>query len=168
MDQIIKYFLTFWSKPTTNKSDLNANILGFPSLITEKVNWYVWNWECHYEDKKFRLESYQEIKKFLRLLQSNRVETRGDLKQYLRFGRPRNPNKYYKFDELRKLHYILKECGWSALDPWWQHCSVGDYHYINWQNTNLILTDHSISLALRRFLIPFNRDWYFCLASDFA
>ena len=93
MDQIIKYFLTFWSKPTTNKSDLNANILGFPSLITERVNWYVWNWECHYEDKKFRLESYQEIKKFLRLLQSNRVETRGDLKQYLRFGRPRNPNK---------------------------------------------------------------------------
>lgn len=167
MDKIIKYFLTFWSKPTTNKYDLNVNILGFPSLITEKVNWYVWHWECYYDDKKFRLESYEEIKKFLRLLQSNRVKTRGDLKQYLRFRRTYATNKYYKFDELRKLHYILKECGWWALDPWWHFHADGGRN-IKWENANLILTDHSISLALSRFLIPFNRDWCFCLASDFA
>jgi len=129
----------------------DAEILGLPSLIKDKINWYLFDAEGWIKDKKIRLEAYDRISQFLLTIQKDSVKTRSGLRPYL-FN--------YRSTNHHQLREDLRKCGWLPLDPLYDESD-------EWCNANLILTDASIKQALQSFKIPFNRDWCYCLAEDY-
>lgn len=109
------------------------------------------------EDKKYRMQVYDKLYGLLCIMKNNGVKTREDLKKYIGYF-DYNTNIYNQ--EKAKYVEILINVGWYPLDAYYDDD-------ITRLNAKMILTDESIDLAMKRLLIPYNRDWCYCLAEDY-
>ena len=110
------------------------------------------------EDKLYRLMVSDRLKTLLHRMKNEGVKTRRDLKHYI--GYFEDNSKIFS-PEKSQIQQILIQVGWMPLDPYFDN----DDTYLN---AKMILTDHSISLAIHRLAEPYNRDWCDCLAEDTA
>lgn len=128
-------------KSMISDSDITIYINSQRKLMIEYINM---------SNDEFRKKYISYIKDYLYTLKSENVKTRKDIMSI------------YRSSSMSILSYFLTLIGWIPLDP--LYYDNNDPEYDNFINTKMYFDDDHINLALERFLISDNRDWYYCLA----
>jgi hypothetical protein len=103
-------------------------------------------------DAEYRVWSAPQMRQYLEYLASLNITVRSEI--------PPLFDHDYPFIDGMDLQAMLCHTGWLPLDSIYKSSD-------GWKNAEMYLGGQTIDQAMRDYLIPNNRNWCYCLASDF-